>query len=499
MSSGTKFTDSELIIGLVGAVGTELKKVIGILSERLKKFDYDAKEIRVSSDIISLMPDQGASYKEDDEYDRIDTLMTAGNKAREFSGDNSVLALGAAAKISEGRLEDDPLRKRTVYIINSLKRPEEVTRLRDIYSEGFFLIGIYSSESRRFDYLSEDKDIDSENAKKLIERDADEDTKFGQRTRDTFHLSDFFIYLNDNNDEIKSSIWRVLDICFGHPYTTPTFNEWAMFIAFSAALRSADLSRQVGAAITKNDQILATGSNDCPKYGGGLYWPEYNNSNHKIEDIGKGRDYTRGEDSNDIEKEKIINDIINQLRPLGVDEGKLLEAINKTKIDDITEYGRVVHAEMDALLSCARNNISSKGATLYCTTFPCHNCAKHIIAAGIKRVVYVEPYPKSKAAKFHDDSIALDFSRERGGKKKVYFEPFVGVGPRRFLDLFSMKLGSGYPLIRKEKSGKIVKWVMKQANLRIPMLPTSYLERETLAADLFLKYQKGARDEQKES
>jgi len=491
MSTGPKFNDSELVIGLVGAVGTELQKVFEILSERLKKFDYKTQQIRISSEIIPSLVDIEVSREESCEFDRIDKLMTAGNKAREISGDNSVLALGAAAKISEGRSEENPLRKRTAYIINSLKRPEEVTRLRDIYSEGFFLIGVYSSESRRIDYLKDDKDIDPDKAKQLIERDEEEDIEFGQRTRDTFHLSDFFIFLTDNNDEIKSSLWRVLDICFAYPYATPTFNEWAMFIAFSSSLRSADLSRQVGAAIAKDDQIIATGSNDCPKFGGGLYWPVYNERTHKIEDFDKGRDYTRGEDSNKIEKDKIINDIITQIEPLGVDKKKIIEAIKKTKFDEITEYGRVVHAEMDAILACARNNISSKDATLYCTTFPCHNCAKHIIAAGIKKVVYVEPYPKSKAAKFHDESIALDFLRHHDAQQKVYFEPFVGVGPRRFLDLFSMKLGSGYPLNRKEKSGKVLKWVMKKADLRIPMLPTSYLERETLAATKFLEYKKG--------
>jgi deoxycytidylate deaminase len=72
---------------------------------------------------------------------------------------------------------------------------------------------------------------------------------------------------------------------------------------------------------------------------------------------------------------------------------------------DITEFGRPVHAEMEAILSCARIGISPKMGTLYCTTFPCHNCAKHIVAAGIKRVVYVEPYPKSKAEKLHSDSL----------------------------------------------------------------------------------------------
>ena len=114
-----------------------------------------------------------------------------------------------------------------------------------------------------------------------------------------------------------------------------------------------------------------------------------------------------------------------------------------------------MHAEMEALLFCARNAIDARRATLYATTFPCHNCAKHIIAAGIARVVYVEPYPKSKAMEFHDDAIAQG---EDSNPPLVTFEPFVGVGPRKFFDLFSMKLSTGFELTRKGKDGHVLDW-----------------------------------------
>jgi hypothetical protein len=94
----------------------------------------------------------------------------------------------------------------------------------------------------------------------------------------------------------------------------------------------------------------------------------------------------------------------------------------------------------------------------------------------------VEPYPKSKAAEFHSDSISLGFLEKA---KTVHFEPFVGVGPRRFFDLFSMRLGSGYPLIRKDEEGQIVEWKPETAKLRIQMLPCSYIELEVLASSMF--------------
>jgi dCMP deaminase len=50
-----------------------------------------------------------------------------------------------------------------------------------------------------------------------------------------------------------------------------------------------------------------------------------------------------------------------------------------------------IHAEMNALLKCKEN---LAGATLYTLFSPCSQCAKNIVAAGIKKVVYREPYKR---------------------------------------------------------------------------------------------------------
>lgn len=52
----------------------------------------------------------------------------------------------------------------------------------------------------------------------------------------------------------------------------------------------------------------------------------------------------------------------------------------------------VLHAEANAITKIARSNNSSEGATLYVTASPCIECAKLIIQAGIKRVVFAEKY-----------------------------------------------------------------------------------------------------------
>jgi dCMP deaminase len=57
------------------------------------------------------------------------------------------------------------------------------------------------------------------------------------------------------------------------------------------------------------------------------------------------------------------------------------------------ELCRGVHAEMNTLLQAALHGVAVEGATLYCTSTPCSLCAKMLINAGVRRVVYLGEYP----------------------------------------------------------------------------------------------------------
>jgi deoxycytidylate deaminase len=220
-----------------------------------------------------------------------------------------------------------------------------------------------------------------------------------------------------------------------------------MFAAKAAALRTLDLSRQVGAAIfTPNGEIVSMGSNEVPKALGGTYWSDDPNN---LDD----RDYVRGSDANDkIKRERLIE----LLTILGVDkpDQKLEErTVRESQFMDALEYTRVVHAEMSAITDAARLGRSLRDATLFCTTFPCHMCAKHIIAAGIARVIFLEPYPKSLTADLHSDAAAIE-GADRGKHQPfhaVRFDHFCGVSPRRYRELFERQK-------RKDKNGDFVEW-----------------------------------------
>ena len=486
---------AELVIGLVAAVGTEVSLVVSTLKQELSRAGYEAVHIKVSSDVIPNLQtiDNGGEA----EYTRIDRLMTAGNHARKAASEksdnedvgNAVLAYGAAAQIFAKRQTESDGKyvpfTRTAFIIDSLKRPEEVETLRRIYPEGFVLIGVDSARSRRFEHLTNTLQMDKTDAENLMSRDENEAKEpHGQRVSKSFHLADFFVRLT-NSDALRHEVRRMVELWFGCPTHTPTFDEFAMFLAFSAALRSADLSRQVGAVVTSDSQIIGTGANDSPRAGGGLYWPT-RDAKGEFQDEARGRDYKRGGDSNREEQVRIIDDIVSQAEEYDLDANSVRNLLERSRIRDLTEFGRVVHAEMEAILSCGRRGISTVGAEIFCTTFPCHNCAKHIIDAGIMRVVYIEPYAKSKALEFHDDSIIPPDEEHSDDDTRVRFEPFSGIGPRRFYDLFSMHLGSGYDLNRKDSlTGKAINWSIREAPLRLNMKPTSYIDLEMQASHHF--------------
>lgn len=467
--------NSELVIGIVHTVGTNASDTIDCIKDSLRGFRYSSEVIKVSRDILKQFSTEKAQ-EFGNEFSRISYYMDLGNRIRCQTRDDAILMKGVAAYIYERyHAEDDAPQDRKAYIIDSIKHPDEVDFLRKTYGDGFHLIGISDDYEKRKIFLTRRKNLSEEQAEELLKRDDNEEAKNGQHTRDAYQQADYFINASDKRMETQESIFRLFELLFGNAFISPTFEEYAMFRAYVASLRSADLSRQIGAVIAKGQEIIAEGVNDCPRAFGGLYWPMYDGSG-KVIDEEDGRDYMLGYDSNKIEQKKIIKRI---LKNLELEENE--ENYRKVKIAGIgtlTEYGRVVHSEMEALMMCARNHVSTRGCDMYVTTFPCHNCAKHIISAGIRKVIYIEPYPKSKALEFYKKEIS---QLNEDYEKKVIFLPFKGVGPHRFIDLFAMQSIKWYTRIRKNVEGKVIPWEREKANLRNPMSTLSYIEIEKAA------------------
>lgn len=505
----------ELVIGLVGAVGADMDLVVSGLESAFSDVGYETRSIRLIEGVLRFKPwaTREATFLDE----RINARMTAGTEFRERIRRRDALALQAVTAIrverkrSAGRVKNGEERPipRCAYLLRSLKTPEEVSTLRKVYGANCFIIAAYAPESDREAQLARqvaESRSDAEHGRHrkpaldLIQRDAREHGRpFGQNVRGTFHLADIFVDVSEPI-EARESLQRFVELVFGHPFRTPARAECAMHHAHGEAMRSSSAGRQVGAAIANDvGDVLAVGANEVPKPFGGQVWEEDGEDND-------GRDHKLASDPNTSMTKAILADFVARLQkarwlksdlarmslqsciakanaellnPMTAEPGEPLSLSDSARLTHIIEFIRAVHAEMATLVAAARLGISVDGATLYSTTFPCHECARHIVAAGIRKVVFIEPYPKSKVAELYDDSIAIDRSDD---PTRVGFVPFVGVAPRRFLELFSAPE-------RKTSDGAWIDWnaVKRTRDPRTALPAVAYLEQEADLVDMFHK------------
>lgn len=503
----------ELVIGIAGPIGIDIEAITASIEDSLSSVGYRSTQIRITDEVKDIQNRFKAPAKTD-YYSVIRFKMSHASEICRKNRDSAYLMRIAIDAIQRERAacaqtvidksktkgkkppstDSGRVSEKIAYIIRQIKRPQEVKLLREVYGKQFVLVSAYGSEADRKGVLEEKLTRSMSlgtksskiraNVEELIQIDADEaEDKFGQHMRDAFHLADVFVD-GIAKGPMKQKVARFIDALFGLNDIAPTKHEYGMYAAKSASLRSSDLSRQVGAAVfSDGGELLTQGCNEVPRAFGGTYWdgeePDY-------------RDIKIGSDPNEIIKIDVIRDFLERLA-----EAKLLSqsangnasdlvdrltnpksATNKgpgagclkgALITDLTEYGRVVHAEMSALCDAARCGVSVRSATLFCTTFPCHNCTKHIIAAGIRRVIFMEPYPKSRAKELHQNEISI----EKPSEGKVSFLPFLGISPFRYRDIFQKD---------RRKTGSVArKWYFGEPQPMVEVTAPTYLQLEDLA------------------
>lgn len=485
----------EIFVGFVAPVGVLYSVALEHLEVRLGKLGVDVEKIKLSELIKSVPTIEIDQYQTED--GRIAALMKAGNEARQALEDKAALAWLAVLEVRNRRRKresDGRISKPVAYIFLTLKTPQEISFLRNVYDDSFVSVSIFQPRERRVSALAakigrtngvSDLDRYRAAAENLVKLDEEDGADFGQRVSDSFAESDYFANV-DNRQQAHVAIDRLVDIVFGHPFITPSIDEYGMFLAWGVSLRSADLSRQVGAAACDaRGNLIAVGCNDVPRAGGGQYWPSADDA----------RDFQRGFDSSAAEKRNMIGEVLARLKEGGwlsdaacqlTPDARLDQALNPllkgSLATSLLEFGRIIHAEMAAIADAARRGLALDGATLYTTTFPCHVCARHVVAAGIRRVVYIEPYPKSRARDLHEDSIAFDSAGSNG---KVLFEGFNGVAPRRYGAMFRIAgkrkddLGVAVP---PEATIARLRLIQRPSHVRAEELKTASLLNKALAA-----------------
>jgi deoxycytidylate deaminase len=473
-------TPAELYFGLIGAIGTDLDSVQDVLKSQLARLGYKFIIIKLSKLLYDLKGDPWEHLPQRSDARYYEDAMNAGDQlCKRLKRGDAMAALAMNAVNEQRKL--GVAGSKVAYIFNSLKRPQEVDLLRKTYGSLFFALSSYSPRAARVDRLAgqlataQHKNHAAPlraDAEKLIQRDEGDPEEYGQDIRRTFPKAD--VFLNAGTfASLEESVTRFVELLFGDMWHTPTRDEEGMALAYLARVRSASPARQVGAAITgTRGQVLAIGTNEVPKARGGQYWTG---------DPGDGRDFVHSkQDSSDKMRRNILSDVLNKLVKAGLldrenlavtkildgaTDTELFMKLRESQLFDTIDYVRSVHAEMAAILSVSTRS-DLIGATLYATTYPCHECARHIVMSGITKVVYVEPYPKSLVSDLFSDSIDVDGSCNDG--QKVTFVPFVGIAPSVYSQLFH--LGNKK---RKEKDGTIIKW---NSSTNFPHTFTAYSE-----------------------
>lgn len=458
--SPSESSQPELVFGLVGPIGVDMTSVQVTLESSLRSVGYTPHTIHLTKVVPIALPRLASPKTYDEKIAFVNKLCEATQK-KDILARFAVLEIcGVRQRINEkNSIPDAPNLPvpATAFIIRQLKREEEVEFLRSIYGRRFIQISATIDNQTQIKSVesivtAEKPDLHGPALRKkvdeLIDTDQEEgENDYGQRLSKTFQHGDFFVDAS-HTQTLSQQMNRFVRALFGANEVSPTIDEFGSYLAKAAAIRTVDLSRQVGAAIlTPQGDVVSLGCNEVPRAGGGNYWASDSNPQ---------RDIDRKFDANKLATSQIISDFVKTIHIHGslkinpddlLADEKFQKLLKKSLVSDITEFGRMTHAEMSALMDAVRLGRSVEGATIYVTTYPCHNCAKHLIGSGVKRIVYIEPYPKSRAMALHDDAITID----QQSSDKVILSHFHGIAPRRYRDIFEK--GS-----RKTKEGRAKVW-----------------------------------------
>lgn len=525
----------ELYFATVRAIGSNIDDAVTQLRHSLGRAGYHLETIVLSKlfgqdsltrDHIKAIPGTAS------EFERRNTFMDAGDRLRTEYGEAAVAQLALREfhrqreKVLKRARQEN--RRGVAWLFRSLMHETEVDFLRSLLAPEFFVLSFFSNEDRRRDALVESLQAQPGNphlarsksrpwsdfAEDLLRRDQGHDFRLHDDTlkhlgdikrlsiEKTFQEADAFFDL-DRLDLAKRQIDRFVRLIFSYPYATTTLDESAMAHAYDAMRESAAIARRVGASIVVDDMVVATGRNDIPRAGGGQF--RHPATGDAVQEM------SREPKASKSEREDIYRDVItrllkdpvareaiylpstvpsdNQFVDQCVTELLKLNSATGSRVFGLLEFNPTVHAEMSAICAAARRGTALDTGHLYTTTFPCHECTRHIIATGIRRVVYVEPFPKSRAEKLFENQIRLGAKHDHASGTsdlRVAYEPFMGIAPRRQADLFSS-------VKRSDKPTEIEGWTLDDTKeLRPSIVPKLEDERARLRSEARMAEQQDA-------
>ena len=409
---------SNLVIGLTGPFGSGCSEVCKVLEN-----DFSFKAFKISDDIREEVKKTGKIIKKGKLKWR-KVLQEHGNEQREK--DRAYWINKVIHRIDQTCIGNEEI------VIDGFRNFQEVREIRKIYPN-FFLVAICADKAERWSRVHEDYKGRYNEFEEDDRRDKMQDFEWGQSVQECVDDADYVFYNSENlsiNTQGKTSpdairIGKALKKQ-AHDFVPlmkeektvrpPRPEEIQIAIAYAQSNSSTCKKRHVGAVITvtKSDQefVISTGYNEnpgciptCPKAGGC----------YKDEDM----------ESKLIARSKKI-----YCPSCGKEHKNLTEPWNCDSCgvsikgwlhpNRNMELCTAIHAEERAILSLSGR--SAKDGTLYVTTFPCFQCARLILDAEIKKIVFVEAYPVPETSEFL--------------KQAIEVEPFTGFTARAFFRVF---------------------------------------------------------------
>ena len=384
-----------LIVGLTGAFGSGTTFLADNFFAKMGFTKYSLSEVLKAK----YAEETGAPHAS-----RHD-LQEFGNKLRK--DDSSILAKEVNNRYILKCNQDEDI------VVDSIRNPAEIKFFREKYPE-FILVGVFADYEIRWERAkdtysgSKDRfDADEQKDKGTFE------PQFGQRISDCFFESDLILSNNDSisiegeNQSYRDMLAKIsayLNALKNPASSNPTLKETLMAAAYTSGRRSKCIKRKVGAVIAdKYDRIISSGFNGVP-FG--------------LQECGP----LLGKCYRDVKREDIGKKISENLE---------IEDVNKAigivkKNVKLLELCRALHGEESAILNLVGRGVDLADSTIYVTTYPCNLCANKIVQAGIKNVIYFEPYPVEEAKKIFREA-------------NITSEPFEGVTFRAFFRFYQFE------------------------------------------------------------
>ena len=286
--------------------------------------------------------------------------------------------------------------------IDAIRNPFEAIYFQQRYSY-FYLVSINTPNEVRLDHLRKehklsDQQISDLDNKEYPKKLSGKDIYISQNIQKCIELADIHINNPERNrydSELRAQlVWYVA--LFLHPgLITPTAIERSMQLAYTAKLNSGCVSRQVGAVVTdSNYSVKAVGWNNTPEGQTPCIL-------RNVKDLlfeARGIVYSKYE-REDVRFQKVAKNTFNHLIDTDSLQGRnfsycFKDIQNEVEGEKNQVHTRSLHAEENAFLQLAKyGGMGIQNGILFSTASPCELCSKKAYQLGMKKIVYIDPYP----------------------------------------------------------------------------------------------------------